>query len=61
MNRIIRLVPGLLAAIGAYVGLQFLYMLSMRPLAEFFLFLIIYAAIALLAERAMKSYAEKDL
>lgn len=60
MNQIIRLVPGVLAAIAAYVGLQLMHMLGIKPLAEFFLFLILYAGIAFLAERAMKSYAERD-
>lgn len=61
MNRIIRLVPGLLAAIAAYIALPLMRMLGIQPLIEFFLFLIVYAAVALLAERAMKAYAERDL
>lgn len=61
MNRIIRLVPGVLAAIAAYLGLQLMHMIGIQPLLEFLLFLIIYAAIAFLAERAMKSYAKRDL
>ena len=61
MNRIIRLVPGLLAAIAAYLGLQLMNMLGIQALIEFVLFLAIYAAVSLLAERAMKAYAERDL
>jgi membrane protein implicated in regulation of membrane protease activity len=61
VNRIIRLVPGVLAAIAAYVALQLMHMLGIQPLVEFFLFVIIYTALAFLAERAMKSYAQRDL
>ncbi|MGC1953339.1 MAG: hypothetical protein WA970_12390 [Gammaproteobacteria bacterium] len=61
MNQIIRLVPGVLAAMAAYIGLQLMHMLGIQPLIEFLLFLITYAAIAFLAERAMRAYAEKDL
>ncbi|MFZ0254909.1 MAG: hypothetical protein WAN46_04520 [Gammaproteobacteria bacterium] len=61
MNQIIRLVPGVLAAIAAYIGLQLMHMLGIQPLVEFFLFVIIYGAVAFLAERAMKSYAQRDV
>lgn len=46
---------------AAYIGLQLMHMLGIQPLIEFLLFLITYAAIAFLAERAMRAYAEKDL
>lgn len=61
MTRIIHFIPGLLAAITAYLGLQLMHLIGIRPLFEFLFFLIIYLAIAYLAERAIKTYAEKNL
>lgn len=61
MTRVIRLIPGLLAAMVAYWALQFMKLLELSRLGEFGLFLIIYIAVALLAEKAIKTYAEKEL
>lgn len=51
----IRLLPGLIAAITAYLALPLLSWLGFFP-ARFLLFLLIYASVTLALDIAMKRY-----
>jgi hypothetical protein len=53
----IRLLPGLIAAIVAYLALPFLSWLDFFP-ARFLLFLAIYTGVALALDLAMKRYGD---
>jgi hypothetical protein len=62
MNAIIRLVPGILGVLAAYVALRVLaWLLGLQSIAgEVLLILVVYLVVRWLAERALRHYQDGD-
>ncbi len=56
MKTFIRLLPGLLGAIAAFVALKLIGVLGLGIALDLLIFLGVYLAVALLVHQAMKAY-----
>jgi hypothetical protein len=61
MSTIVRLVPGLIAAVAAFVALKLLLFVNLTSLGfEIAAFFVVYLVVAVIADRAMRAYRDKD-
>ena len=62
MTAIIRLVPGILGLLAAYVALKLLvWLLGLQSIAgEILIILVVYLVVRWLAERALRHYQEAE-
>jgi hypothetical protein len=51
----IRFVPGLIAAVAAYIAAQLLAWMPLVP--EFLIFVAVYLAVAMFVDKSMRGYA----
>jgi hypothetical protein len=63
MTAIIRLVPGILGVLAAYVALRLLaWLLGLQSIAgEILLMLVVYLVVRWLAERALRHYQDGEV
>ncbi|MGF1641420.1 MAG: hypothetical protein ACFCUO_10775 [Rhodospirillales bacterium] len=60
MSSIVRLLPGLIAAIAAFVALKLLLFVDLTSLGfEIVAFFVVYIVVAIAADRAMRAYRDK--
>jgi membrane protein implicated in regulation of membrane protease activity len=61
VSKIIAFIPGILAAIAAFVALQIVDLLGFNIIFDFLLFLVTYIVVAIVARNAMKNYASMKI